>query len=68
MNTATSCNTCVFFDDHVGQQKASADAGLCRFNPPAPQGGNEARSLWPVVTSEDWCGHFTAQRAAVRAA
>ncbi|MFC0220591.1 hypothetical protein FHS82_003493 [Pseudochelatococcus lubricantis] len=69
MNT-TSCTNCVFFDDATKQAAAASatEAGVCRFNPPAPQAGSEAKSLWPVVTAEDWCGHFTAQRAAARAA
>ena len=57
----TSCNACVFFDDHATNgASAKDDAGLCRFNPPVSQPDAEARGLWPVVTSADWCGHFTA--------
>lgn len=46
----TSCARCNFFDE-----KQSADAGLCRFNP--PNGGNGS-TAWPEVSSRDWCGHF----------
>ncbi|MGV6872981.1 hypothetical protein ACUSIJ_09850 [Pseudochelatococcus sp. B33] len=67
MNT-TSCTGCVFFDDSTKQTASMADTGVCRFNPPAPKADDVAKSLWPVVTAEDWCGHFTAQRPAVRAA
>lgn len=36
------------------------DAGLCRYNPPISQPDPDARGFWPVVTAEDWCGHYTA--------
>ncbi len=64
MQTAThngsSCNSCVFFDDHLNNGSSDADNGLCRFNPPVSQPDANSRGLWPVVTAEDWCGHFTA--------
>lgn len=69
MQTAThtdagsACNACVFFDDHHGNgasAQAVNDAGLCRFNPPVSQPDANQRGLWPVVASDDWCGHFTA--------
>lgn len=67
MNT-TSCTDCVFFDNSTKSHAVKADAGLCRFNPPAPKTTDESQSMWPMVTSEDWCGHYTAQRTSVRAA
>lgn len=64
-----SCNDCAFFDDHV---KASAQAqsadGLCRFNPPVTQPGPTEHGLWPVVSSNDWCGHFAGSSTAQVAA
>ena len=60
---STTCSSCVFFEDHAAQmQKATDDAGLCRFNPPVSQPDANAKGLWPVVTTRDWCGHFTAER------
>ena len=53
-----SCGACAFFDE-----KRAAPAqhdGLCRFNPPVSQPGPDAHGLWPVVSEEDWCGHFEA--------
>lgn len=61
MNT-TSCTGCVFFDETTKHTAPKKNAGLCRFNPPAPKSGDDTKSLWPIVTAEDWCGHFTAQR------
>lgn len=56
----TSCNACVFFDDHgTGTVALANEGGLCRFNPPVSQPDANSRGLWPVVTAEDWCGHFT---------
>ena len=51
------CESCAYFDDHAS--KVTADAGLCRFNPPVSQPGPDAHGLWPVVGKEDWCGHFS---------
>jgi hypothetical protein len=60
-----SCQSCKFFDDHHGNgAKAQDDAGLCRFNPPVSQPSADAKGLWPVVESKDWCGHFTAEMTA----
>jgi len=57
----SNCASCVFFDDHHGNSGAtSADGGLCRYNPPVTQPEPNGRGLWPVVTLNDWCGHFTA--------
>ena len=60
-----ACNSCRYFDDHkLNGAAASADAGLCRFNPPVSQPAPEAKGLWPVVASADWCGHYTAEMTA----
>ncbi|RDE10662.1 hypothetical protein [Pelagibacterium lacus] len=63
-HSATTCNSCVFFEDHVinAAAQTTADAGLCRINPPVTQPDPDARGLWPVVKSNDWCGQFTAER------
>lgn len=59
------CNDCVFFDDHAANGGSPKQhEGLCRFNPPVSQPGPDAHGLWPVVTADDWCGHFTAERRA----
>jgi len=75
---AVSCGNCVFYDDHMQakaskhkqqqQQQQQHHDGLCRFNPPISQPSEEAHGLWPVVSSEDWCGHFTGQRTHAAAA
>lgn len=58
--SSAHCETCRFFDDHkVNGGSAMSDAGLCRFNPPVSQPDAQAHGLWPVVASQDWCGHFT---------
>lgn len=55
--THAACTKCKFFDNHSAM--AEADEGLCRFNPPVSQPSPEAHGLWPVVSSQDWCGHFS---------
>lgn len=57
-----ACTKCKFFDDHANQSQA--DDGLCRFNPPVTQPSAEALGLWPVVSRQDWCGHFSIDTAA----
>lgn len=52
-----ACTKCKFFDSHAN--KPQAEDGLCRFNPPVTQPSAEAHGLWPVVSSDDWCGHFS---------
>ncbi len=55
-----ACRSCRFYDDHHGNGGgAQADSGLCRFNPPVSQPEPNGHGLWPVVTTRDWCGHFT---------
>ena len=62
-SNGSGCASCVFYDDHQGNAgSTSADAGLCRFNPPVSQPDANSRGLWPVVASGDWCGHHTATR------
>jgi hypothetical protein len=39
-----ACTKCKFFDNHAN--KPQAEDGLCRYNR-------------PVVSSDDWCGHFS---------
>ena len=60
-----ACNSCRYFDDHkLNGAAASADAGLCRFNPPVSQPEPQGHGLWPVVSSQDWCGHFSPEMMA----
>ncbi|MCI0754608.1 hypothetical protein [Teichococcus vastitatis] len=56
-STDAACTKCKFFDNHAA--KAGGDEGLCRYNPPVTQPSAEAHGLWPVVSSSDWCGHFS---------
>ncbi|UDL95694.1 MULTISPECIES: hypothetical protein [Lichenihabitans] len=64
MITNASCNKCAFFDDHaVSGAQAPKNDGLCRFNPPISQPGPEEHGLWPVVSTNDWCGHFNSASA-----
>ncbi|WP_045386885.1 hypothetical protein [Falsirhodobacter sp. alg1] len=63
MTKHSHCADCAFFEDHVVEAKAD-DAGLCRFNPPVTQPSADQRGLWPVVTANDWCGHFASGIAA----
>ncbi|SDF19420.1 hypothetical protein SAMN04488105_11472 [Salipiger thiooxidans] len=64
MSNEHNCATCAFFEDHKANTTAVPDdAGLCRFNPPVTQPEANARGLWPVVKSDDWCGHFEAEAA-----
>jgi hypothetical protein len=58
MMTNGSCGACAFFDDHKAAAAQAEHAGLCRFNPPVSQPAPEAHGLWPVVSDNDWCGHF----------
>ena len=50
---AAACAKCQYFD-----AKASADLGLCRYNPPISQPSGESAGVWPKVEANDWCGHF----------
>lgn len=60
-STSASCESCRFFDEHKTNGAPSAGSeGLCRFNPPVSQPAPDAKGLWPVVETGDWCGHFTA--------
>lgn len=57
---AAACEACTFYESHVANAgTVTDDAGLCRFNPPVSQPDANARGLWPVVASDDWCGHFS---------
>ncbi|MFC3124928.1 hypothetical protein ACFOD4_07645 [Pseudoroseomonas globiformis] len=56
-----ACTKCKFFDTHAAHQKT--EDGLCRFNPPVNQPDEKAHGLWPVVSADDWCGHFSADTA-----
>lgn len=56
-----ACTKCKFFDDETAHK--AGDEGLCRFNPPVSQPSPEAHGLWPVVSGQDWCGHFSVDSA-----
>lgn len=62
--TKSNCAECTFFEEHAANTDAELnEAGLCRFNPPVTQPTADSRGLWPVVKSDDWCGHFETQAA-----
>ncbi|WP_112810963.1 hypothetical protein [Ensifer sp.] len=62
MSSNVSCDSCAFYENHVANSAAvAAEAGLCRYNPPVSQPDANARGLWPVVTANDWCGHFASE-------
>lgn len=57
-SAATTCTSCVFFED-----KAAANAGVCRAHPPVPSSASEKpAAVWPTVKNDDWCGQHTAGR------
>lgn len=60
--TTCACGNCQFFDDRskAAMRPEDKESGLCRFNPPMPQGAGNGPGLWPVVEKKDWCGHFAA--------
>jgi hypothetical protein len=60
------CESCAYYDEHHSNSgKATMAAeGLCRFNPPVSQPAPDAHGLWPVVSKEDWCGHYSHEAAA----
>ena len=59
MITNAACNKCTFFDSHANQNGAPGlNDGLCRYNPPVTQSSASEHGLWPVVSTNDWCGHF----------
>ncbi len=61
--TTCACGNCQFMDiqSKAAMKHKKDHAGLCRYNPPIAQGGDEASGLWPVVGTKDWCGHFAAK-------
>lgn len=62
--TKSNCADCAFFEEHQANSSSDVtDAGLCRFNPPVTQPAADTRGLWPVVQTNDWCGHFEAEAA-----
>ena len=60
MTKTDDCAHCAYFEEHQlnNTRRTDDDAGLCRFNPPITQPAPDAAGLWPVVKSNDWCGHF----------
>ncbi len=69
MVTNASCSKCTFFDTHAANKiQAPKNDGLCRFNPPISQPGPDAHGLWPVVSTNDWCGHFSSGNIAAQVA
>ena len=66
-DTATAqCQSCRYYDTHRGNaaQSQGGQEGLCRFNPPVTQPGPQEHGLWPVVSANDWCGHFSPEMMA----
>ncbi|MDP9838725.1 hypothetical protein J2T09_003497 [Neorhizobium huautlense] len=48
----------------MAERQHTDDGGLCRFNPPVTQPDANERGLWPVVATNDWCGHFAPEHRA----
>jgi hypothetical protein len=62
-DTTSACKSCTFFDSSSNNGDAKVEnGGLCRYNPPVSQPEASGRGLWPVVRSDDWCGHHTEAR------
>lgn len=61
MNGNATCSRCAFFDSHSNAVQKPQNDGLCRFNPPVSQPSAQDHGLWPVVSTGDWCGHFSAE-------
>lgn len=63
-NTKTTCENCKFFDLDTSEDAVDAKGrhrfGRCRRNPPKMPEKDLARSGWPRVVIEDWCGEFQA--------
>ena len=53
--STTACKSCSFFETEA----KTTEAGLCRFNPPVFLTEEEKRGIWPVVKTDDWCGHHS---------
>ena len=60
---AQACMSCTYYDQKHSNagMKTADDAGLCRYNPPISQPSPDAQGLWPVVSQQDWCGHYADQ-------
>lgn len=59
-SATAACVSCRFFDTHkLNDAAAQNNRGLCRYNPPINQPNPQGHGLWPVVASQDWCGHFS---------
>jgi hypothetical protein len=62
---SANCRSCRYYDDHkLNGAAAQGDEGLCRFNPPVSQPEPQGHGLWPVVSAQDWCGHFSPEMMA----
>ncbi|MEM8569477.1 MAG: hypothetical protein AAGG56_01095 [Pseudomonadota bacterium] len=62
MTLRNSCSACAFFELRADASNTSgATTGICRFNPPSLQAASGTRGAWPMVSAEDWCGHFEAE-------
>lgn len=55
-NFVKHCNSCQFFDRHPTRTEFTIGDGLCRRE--CPKIGAESETLWPSVSSLDWCGQY----------
>jgi hypothetical protein len=55
------CKQCSFFINSKEAKNSYAKAGECRARPPLMI-NNEQFGIWPLVTSEGWCGEFNGER------
>ncbi|BAQ49225.1 MULTISPECIES: hypothetical protein [Methylobacterium] len=63
--TSAQCQSCRYYDYHkLNGGAAQGDEGLCRFNPPVSQPEPQGHGLWPVVSAQDWYGHFSPEAMA----
>ena len=63
--TSAQCQSCRYYDHNkLNGAVAQGEEGLCRFNPPVSQPEPQGHGLWPVVSAQDWCGHFSPETMA----
>ena len=55
------CNQCSFFINSKESTNSHPKAGECRAKAPVII-NNEQFGIWPLVTSEGWCGEFNDER------
>jgi hypothetical protein len=61
--TTCACTNCQFMLNQSGQtgKHKGESLGQCRYNPPLANSDGNMHGQWPLVASQDWCGHFAAK-------